>query len=168
MPRSRRKQTMELLAEGFAGAKPEQVFGQGFGLAAPGSAPAPETPGLAELRAKAERAQPKPTEKNRLYANFGRRREDAAPPTPAQVASAQARREAAARHQEVRACFGRPHPVPVTSALLRSLLAMVVLSATSALLSSLLMASPSATPALLFSVSIMMTCQSREYYQRGT
>ena len=54
---------------------------------------------------QAERAQPKPTEKNQLYANFGRRREDAPAPTPEQVAAAQARREAAARHQEVPRSF---------------------------------------------------------------
>ena len=95
---SRRKQTMEMLAEGFAG-KSEEVFGSGFSLA---PAPTgPMTPVLAELRAKAERAQPKPTEKNQLYANFGRKLEDAPPPTPEQLAAAQSRREAAARHQEV-------------------------------------------------------------------
>lgn len=95
--RSRRKQTMEMLAEGFAG-KSEEVFGRGFALATPAG---PDTPVLAELRAKAERAQPKPTEKNQLYANFGRKLEAAPPPTPEQQAAAQARREAAARHQEV-------------------------------------------------------------------
>ena len=89
---------MEMLAEGFAG-KSEEVFGSGFSLA---PAPTgPMTPVLAELRAKAERAQPKPTEKNQLYANFGRKLEDAPPPTPEQLAAAQSRREAAARHQEV-------------------------------------------------------------------
>ncbi len=96
--RSRRKQTMEMLAEGFTG-KTEEVFGSGFSLA---PAPAgPETPMLAELRAKAERAQPKPTEKNQLYASFGRKLEAAPPPTAEQLAAAQERREAAARHQEV-------------------------------------------------------------------
>ncbi|EIE18491.1 hypothetical protein COCSUDRAFT_68230 [Coccomyxa subellipsoidea C-169] len=94
---SRRKQTMEMLAEGFTG-KTEEVFGSGFSLA---PAPAgPETPMLAELRAKAERAQPKPTEKNQLYASFGRKLEAAPPPTAEQLAAAQERREAAARHQE--------------------------------------------------------------------
>ncbi|CAL8465953.1 g5489 [Coccomyxa elongata] len=94
---SRRKQTMEMLAEGFAG-KSEKVFGSGFSLAPVPTGPM--TPVLAELRAKAERAQPKPTEKNQLYANFGRKLEAAPPPTPEQLAAAQARREAAARHQE--------------------------------------------------------------------
>lgn len=94
---SRRKQTMEMLAEGFAG-KSEEVFGTGFSMT---PIPGPETPVLAELRAKAERAQPKPTEKNQLYANFGRKLESAPPPSVEQLAAAQATREAAARHQQV-------------------------------------------------------------------
>ena len=88
---------MEMLAEGFAG-KSEEVFGTGFSMT---PVPGPETPVLAELRAKAERAQPKPTEKNQLYANFGRKLESAPPPSVEQLAAAQATREAAARHQQV-------------------------------------------------------------------
>lgn len=90
---------MELLSEGFVG-KNEEVFGQGFVLAPTAG---PDSPDVADLRAKAERAQPKPTEKNQLYANFGRKLDDAPVQTAEQIAAAQARREAAARHQEVRA-----------------------------------------------------------------
>ncbi len=89
---------MELLSEGFVG-RTEELCGQGFVMAPTGG---PDTPDVADLRAKAERAQPKPTEKNQLYANFGKKLEDAPPQTPEQFAAAQARREAAARHQEVR------------------------------------------------------------------
>jgi hypothetical protein len=88
---------MEMLSEGFTG-KTEEVFGQGFVMA---PSTGPDTPDLADLRAKAERAQPKPTEKNQLYANFGKKLEEGIPLTPEQLAAAQARREAAAKHQEV-------------------------------------------------------------------
>ena len=52
---------MELLSEGFAGAKTEEIFGQGFGLPAPGQpgaagqpggAPPASSPALEQLRAK--------------------------------------------------------------------------------------------------------------------
>lgn len=95
---SRRKQAMELLSEGFVG-KTEEIFGQGFVITPTAG---PDTPDLADLRAKAERAQPKPTEKNQLYANFGKKLDEPPVQTPEQLAAAQARREAAARHQEVR------------------------------------------------------------------
>lgn len=68
----RRKQTMEMLASGSF-ARGEEIFGSGFDVR-------PEPRGVssvAEIRAKAERAQPKPTQANPLYANFGKRREGA-------------------------------------------------------------------------------------------
>ena len=68
---------MELLASGNF-AQGEQVFGGGFDAG-------PEPCGVCsvkEILFKAERAQPKPTQANPLYANFGKRREGEPPPTP--------------------------------------------------------------------------------------
>ena len=61
---------MELLSSGNF-AQGEQVFGSGFDAG-------PEPCGVCsvkEILFKAERTQPKPTQANPLYANFGKRRE---------------------------------------------------------------------------------------------
>ena len=65
--RSKRKQTMEMLAGGFGG-RAAEIF------ASARTSDGSEAPYIAALRAKAERAQPKPTDKNPLYAHFGARR----------------------------------------------------------------------------------------------
>lgn len=92
----RRHQAMKLLSEGFQGKAEELFQDRGFSFAAGAIV---EPPSLAELRSKAERAQPKPTEKNPLYAKFLKKEQP--PMTPEQVAAIEARREAAQRHQEV-------------------------------------------------------------------
>ena len=87
---------MKLLSEGFQGKAEELFQDRGFHFA---QAAAADPPTLAELRHKAERAQPKPTEKNPLYAKFLKKEQ--LPMTPEQLAAVEARREAAQRHQEV-------------------------------------------------------------------
>lgn len=88
---------MKLLSEGFQGKAEELFQDRGFHFAQAELTPAPPT--LAELRSKAERAQPKPTEKNPLYAKFLKKEQPIM--TPEQLAAIEARREAAQRHQEV-------------------------------------------------------------------
>ena len=88
---------MKLLSEGFQGKAEEMFQDRGFSFA---QAELNETTTLAALRSKAERAQPKPTEKNPLYAKFLKKEQP--PMTPDQLADIEARREAAQRHQEVR------------------------------------------------------------------
>ena len=65
--RSKRKQTMEMLAGGF-GSRGAEIF------ASARTSDGAEAPYIAALRARAERAQPKPTDKNPMYAHFGARR----------------------------------------------------------------------------------------------
>ena len=89
---------MKLLSEGFQGKAEEMFQDRGFSFA---QAELNDTTTLAALRSKAERAQPKPTEKNPLYAKFLKKEQP--PMTPDQLADIEARREAAQRHQEVRA-----------------------------------------------------------------
>ena len=89
---------MKLLSEGFQGKAEEMFQDRGFSFA---QAELNDTATLAALRSKAERAQPKPTEKNPLYAKFLKKEQP--PMTPDQLADIEARREAAQRHQEVRA-----------------------------------------------------------------
>lgn len=97
---------MKLLSEGFQGKAEELFQDRGFHFAQAATA---DPPTLAELRHKAERAQPKPTEKNPLYAKFLKKEQP--PMNPEQLAAIEARREAAQRHQEVcKAC-----PVPATA-----------------------------------------------------
>lgn len=63
---------MEMLASGSF-AHGEQIFGSGFD-----SRPDPTgVCSVAAIEAKAERAQPKPTQANPLYANFGKPRHGA-------------------------------------------------------------------------------------------
>ncbi|KAK9807877.1 hypothetical protein WJX72_011990 [[Myrmecia] bisecta] len=77
---SRRRATMEMLSEGFAEeeGKAEEVFGRK--MTASSGEGGSENPhvDVAELRLKAERAQPKPTAKEPLYAHFGKKKEPAA------------------------------------------------------------------------------------------
>ena len=87
---------MKLLSEGFQGKAEELFQDRGFSFA---QAAINDTPTLAELRSKAERAQPKPTEKNPLYAKFLKKMQP--PMTAEQLEAVEARREAAQRHQEV-------------------------------------------------------------------
>ena len=94
--RRRRHQAMKLLSEGFQGKAEEMFQDRGFSFA---QAELNDTTTLAALRSKAERAQPKPTEKNPLYAKFLNKEQPAM--TPEQLADIEARREAAQRHQEV-------------------------------------------------------------------
>ncbi|CAK0785404.1 hypothetical protein CVIRNUC_008613 [Coccomyxa viridis] len=91
----RRHQAMKLLSEGFQGKAEEMFQDRGFSFA---QAELNDTTTLAALRSKAERAQPKPTEKNPLYAKFLKKEQP--PMTPDQLADIEARREAAQRHQE--------------------------------------------------------------------
>jgi hypothetical protein len=58
---------MEMLAGGFGG-RAAEIF------ASARTSDGAEAPYIAALRAKAERAQPKPTDKNPLYAHLGARR----------------------------------------------------------------------------------------------
>ena len=87
---------MKMLSEGFQGKAEELFQDRGFSFA---QAAINDTPTLAELRSKAERAQPKPTEKNPLYAKFLKKMQP--PMTAEQLEAVEARREAAQRHQEV-------------------------------------------------------------------
>ncbi|KAK9867046.1 hypothetical protein WJX84_003068 [Apatococcus fuscideae] len=71
-----RRQTMAMLSGGFAG-KAEEIFGEGARKkqappAADAELPKPGTD-LVGLMLKAERAQPKPTARNPIYANFGKK-----------------------------------------------------------------------------------------------
>lgn len=68
---------LEVLANGSIAAG-EKIFGSNFDQ----GALLPGVMSVDQIVEKAERAQPKPTAENPLYANFGKKREGTAPPTP--------------------------------------------------------------------------------------
>ncbi|KAK9795959.1 hypothetical protein WJX73_007337 [Symbiochloris irregularis] len=69
---SKRKQTMEMLSTGVSENRPEDVFGR----RGRNAIDAGDLKMLEDLSLKAERAQPKPTQANPLYVNFGRGNSD--------------------------------------------------------------------------------------------
>jgi hypothetical protein len=71
---------LEILATGSISAG-EKVFGSSFDQ----DAPLPGVMSVDQIVEKAERAQPKPTAENPLYANFGKKREGPPPPPVTQT-----------------------------------------------------------------------------------
>ena len=67
---SRRTQTLEILSKGLLEKGPEH-FGPDFDTALS----LPKVTSVYDIKTKAQRAEPKPTANNPLYANFGKRKE---------------------------------------------------------------------------------------------
>ena len=105
---------MEMLAGDFQ-ARPEDVFGRRGRTAID----AADLKMLEELSLKAERAQPKPTQANPLYSNFGRRPDSAGTATGLSTGGAESSGGSPSRvtlsspSSSVGKSRGRPRKVPV-------------------------------------------------------